>query len=160
MVTVHIHLLLDTAVPEGLSAQQQLRTAHDVTASCKLFLMCAHKPRHVAQLAWCHTAKLLHEPSSVCVVSQGNVFATAVGCLPRLLPHVGMVTILMNDYPYLKFLLIGVLGRSKGSFLVSSLSLRVQHLGGTRVRVQYALQKVCLHVACIAGLLVITNKEG
>jgi signal peptidase len=28
----------------------------------------------------------------------------------RLLPHVGMVTILMNDYPYLKYLLIGVLG--------------------------------------------------
>lgn len=28
----------------------------------------------------------------------------------RYLPYVGMVTILMNDYPYLKFLLIAVLG--------------------------------------------------
>ena len=26
------------------------------------------------------------------------------------LPHVGMVTIIMNDYPLVKFLLIGVLG--------------------------------------------------
>jgi hypothetical protein len=28
----------------------------------------------------------------------------------RFLPYIGMVTIIMNDYPYLKFLLIGVLG--------------------------------------------------
>ena len=28
----------------------------------------------------------------------------------RYLPYVGMVTILMNDYPYLKYALIGVLG--------------------------------------------------
>jgi len=28
----------------------------------------------------------------------------------RYLPYVGMVTIIMNDYPYLKFLLIGMLG--------------------------------------------------
>jgi len=29
---------------------------------------------------------------------------------PRFLPYIGMVTIIMNDYPYLKFLLIAVLG--------------------------------------------------
>jgi hypothetical protein len=28
----------------------------------------------------------------------------------RLLPQVGMVTIMMNDYPQLKFALIGLLG--------------------------------------------------
>lgn len=28
----------------------------------------------------------------------------------RFLPYVGQVTIIMNDYPYLKYLLIGVLG--------------------------------------------------
>lgn len=28
----------------------------------------------------------------------------------RYLPSVGMVTIVMNDYPYLKFALIGLLG--------------------------------------------------
>lgn len=28
----------------------------------------------------------------------------------RLLPHVGIVTILMNDYPALKYALIGMLG--------------------------------------------------
>lgn len=28
----------------------------------------------------------------------------------RILPHVGMVTIIMNDYPTLKYALIGVLG--------------------------------------------------
>ncbi|GFH05716.1 signal peptidase I [Haematococcus lacustris] len=28
----------------------------------------------------------------------------------ELLPNVGIITILMNDYPYLKFALIGVLG--------------------------------------------------
>ncbi len=27
-----------------------------------------------------------------------------------ILPNVGMITILMNDYPYLKYALIGVLG--------------------------------------------------
>eukprot|EP01089_Gocevia_fonbrunei_P012029 TRINITY_DN2735_c0_g1_i3.p1 TRINITY_DN2735_c0_g1~~TRINITY_DN2735_c0_g1_i3.p1 ORF type:complete len:125 (-),score=16.36 TRINITY_DN2735_c0_g1_i3:44-418(-) len=33
-----------------------------------------------------------------------------MGRAKGFLPYVGMVTILMNDYPYLKFLLIGVLG--------------------------------------------------
>lgn len=33
-----------------------------------------------------------------------------VGRAVGFLPHVGMVTILMNDYPWLKFVLIGVLG--------------------------------------------------
>jgi hypothetical protein len=28
----------------------------------------------------------------------------------RYLPYVGMVTIIMNDYPYLKYALIGLLG--------------------------------------------------
>lgn len=28
----------------------------------------------------------------------------------RYLPQVGMVTIVMNDYPYLKYALIGILG--------------------------------------------------
>lgn len=28
----------------------------------------------------------------------------------RFLPYVGIVTIMMNDYPYMKFILIGVLG--------------------------------------------------
>jgi signal peptidase I len=28
---------------------------------------------------------------------------------PRYLPYVGMVTIVMNDYPYVKWALIGVL---------------------------------------------------
>jgi signal peptidase len=27
-----------------------------------------------------------------------------------VLPHVGMVTILLNDYPLLKFVLVGVMG--------------------------------------------------
>merc|ERR1712070_84413 len=33
-----------------------------------------------------------------------------IGRAKGFLPYVGMVTIVMNDYPYLKFLLIGVLG--------------------------------------------------
>eukprot|EP01090_Pellita_catalonica_P016837 TRINITY_DN4950_c0_g1_i1.p1 TRINITY_DN4950_c0_g1~~TRINITY_DN4950_c0_g1_i1.p1 ORF type:complete len:179 (-),score=16.59 TRINITY_DN4950_c0_g1_i1:25-561(-) len=33
-----------------------------------------------------------------------------IGRAKGFLPYVGMVTILMNDYPYLKYLLIGVLG--------------------------------------------------
>lgn len=28
----------------------------------------------------------------------------------RFCPYVGMVTIIMNDYPYVKYLLIGILG--------------------------------------------------
>lgn len=31
-------------------------------------------------------------------------------CYRRYLPQVGMVTIVMNDYPYLKYALIGILG--------------------------------------------------
>ena len=33
-----------------------------------------------------------------------------MGRVVGFLPYVGQVTIIMNDYPYLKFLLIGVLG--------------------------------------------------
>ena len=33
-----------------------------------------------------------------------------MGRATAYLPHVGMVTIIMNDYPVVKFLLIGVLG--------------------------------------------------
>ena len=35
-----------------------------------------------------------------------HIMGRAVGYLP----HVGRVTIIMNDYPYVKYLLIGVLG--------------------------------------------------
>jgi len=33
-----------------------------------------------------------------------------IGRAKGFLPYVGMVTIIMNDYPYLKYLLIGILG--------------------------------------------------
>ncbi len=36
--------------------------------------------------------------------------ATIVCNTHRYLPYVGMVTIVMNDYPWVKYLLIGVLG--------------------------------------------------
>eukprot|EP00238_Polyblepharides_amylifera_P004510 CAMPEP_0196579202 /NCGR_PEP_ID=MMETSP1081-20130531/18731_1 /TAXON_ID=36882 /ORGANISM="Pyramimonas amylifera, Strain CCMP720" /LENGTH=122 /DNA_ID=CAMNT_0041898703 /DNA_START=413 /DNA_END=781 /DNA_ORIENTATION=+ len=39
-------------------------------------------------------------------LTKKNIMGRAVG----FLPYVGMVTIMMNDYPYVKFLLIGILG--------------------------------------------------
>ncbi|KAJ9527614.1 hypothetical protein QJQ45_025893 [Haematococcus lacustris] len=39
-------------------------------------------------------------------LNKNHIMGRAVG----LLPNVGIITILMNDYPYLKFALIGVLG--------------------------------------------------
>jgi len=45
-------------------------------------------------------------PSGQLWLSREHVIGRAKG----FLPYVGMVTIIMNDYPYLKFMLIGVLG--------------------------------------------------
>uniref|UniRef100_A0A7S0YCP7 Signal peptidase complex catalytic subunit SEC11 n=1 Tax=Polytomella parva TaxID=51329 RepID=A0A7S0YCP7_9CHLO len=39
-------------------------------------------------------------------IHMNNIMGRAVGYLPK----VGMITIIMNDYPYLKFALIGLLG--------------------------------------------------
>jgi len=45
-------------------------------------------------------------PSGQLWLTREHVIGRAKG----FLPYVGMVTIIMNDYPYLKFMLIGVLG--------------------------------------------------
>lgn len=46
----------------------------------------------------CTQAKRRYDPVPSCV------------CARSILPNVGMITIMMNDYPYLKYALIGVLG--------------------------------------------------
>jgi len=45
-------------------------------------------------------------PSGQLWLNRHHVIGRAKG----FLPYVGMVTIIMNDYPYLKFMLIGILG--------------------------------------------------
>jgi len=45
-------------------------------------------------------------PSGQLWLTREHVIGRAKG----FLPYVGMVTIIMNDYPYLKFMLIGILG--------------------------------------------------
>ena len=39
-------------------------------------------------------------------LDRGDVLGTAKFCLP----YVGMVTIILNDYPYFKYALVGVMG--------------------------------------------------
>ena len=43
------------------------------------------------------------------LIWQGSWPETDARTYRRYLPYVGMVTIIMNDYPYVKYLVIGVL---------------------------------------------------
>jgi hypothetical protein len=39
-----------------------------------------------------------------------GVLSLSLIAIPRFMPYIGMVTILMNDYPQLKYVFLGVLG--------------------------------------------------
>lgn len=62
-------------------------------------------------LLWrrCHK-EVLHEVIIFLWHESGTVVKSHGVCDRRYIPYIGMVTIIMNDYPYAKYALISILG--------------------------------------------------